>query len=230
MNHNVFKKIRLDYVTNSSSSSFIIGSINEDLNIDDVFVLIRDLYCELNKKIDSIKIFIQKHPNLHLSYSDKRGLYFNEKINFEKEMGIRKMIEDTFSIDLYDVRPLKNTDWLNLHTYQEYQNYWIERIKDSEFDYNVHAPFTIIDFLNPKTTFLHFHYDHKIVVETEDVSNHSDIYLWYLDEDEILYSVNKEKACLSLGRYCISSECGYIPNFVVYQLYELCKYACNHMG
>ena len=42
---------------------------------------------------------------------------------------------------------------------------------------------------------------------------------------------NIDKACLFLlGRICIHSECGYIPEYVVEKLSEVSEYACNHMG
>ena len=33
-----------------------------------------------------------------------------------------------------------------------------------------------------------------------------------------------------LGNICVHSESGWIPDFVVKKLGDLCKYACNHMG
>jgi hypothetical protein len=41
----------------------------------------------------------------------------------------------------------------------------------------------------------------------------------------------EDKACLYLlGRICIHSECGYIPDYVVEKLMGDAEYSCNHMG
>lgn len=43
--------------------------------------------------------------------------------------------------------------------------------------------------------------------------------------------VPEDKACLYLlGRICIHSECGYIPDYVVEKLSGISEYSCNHMG
>ena len=41
----------------------------------------------------------------------------------------------------------------------------------------------------------------------------------------------KDKACLYLlGRVCVCSECGYIPDCVVEKLGDISEYWCKHMG
>ena len=32
------------------------------------------------------------------------------------------------------------------------------------------------------------------------------------------------------GQFCVASECGYIPDYVVQRLSGLSTFACNHMG
>ena len=227
-------KIRLDYVTNSSSSSFIIGKCDENITIDDVFIIIRDLYKELIEKVDSVVSYIKDHPELHLSFSDEHGLCFNKKetefMTYEKEMNIRDRLEKDFGVNFWDVFYPKNKEWLSFNTYEEYKNFWIKEIKKSGYDYNIHAPFTIVDFKNPETTYLHFHDNHDICIGIENISAESEIYDWYSYKNDKLSKEFDPSACLKLGRFYISSECGYIPGYIVERLYCICEYACNHMG
>ena len=43
--------------------------------------------------------------------------------------------------------------------------------------------------------------------------------------------IPEDKVCLYvLGKICICSECGYLPDYVVERLEEISEYSCNHMG
>ena len=43
--------------------------------------------------------------------------------------------------------------------------------------------------------------------------------------------IPEDKVCLYvLGKICVCSECGYLPDYVVERLEEISEYSCNHMG
>ncbi len=182
-------KIRTDFVTNSSSSSFVIGKKDdESVTIESVYQMLRVFY---------------------------------------KEM--------------YSVTIPKNDGWLQCETYEDYIKYWKASDK--------FAPFTIVDFLEDKEVeWVHWKGKeiHKVDTENDtlqwfypyiDKSGDCDVceYRGWCDEEECKENQKllfpKDKACLYLlGRVCVCSECGYIPDCVVEKLGDISEYWCNHMG
>ena len=251
-------KYRSDYVTNSSSSSFVIGKKDDEtVTIESVYQTIRKLYKERLEKRDVLIQYIKDNPKFGLTYKeseDGRYSYFKflnrEDDNWERN----KAIKGDFGINTWDYF-YKEEEWLHCSTYQEYEKYWLDRMRQAN-DYRIHAPFTIADFLEEKEIYwLHYGKGNK---EMHHVNNKSEILHWYyeysekafedisceecwrkdwcnqeecLEEREELKNVPKEQACLYLlGRICIYSECGYIPDHVVEKLIEISTYSCNHMG
>ena len=262
-------KYRTSFVTNSSSSSFIIGK-KEDTNvtIEFVYQIVRDLYIEfLNKREDLIK-YINEHPDLGLIYikeTENNYSHFkfknDKRENWERNRLIRKQIEKDFGISDYDYFN-EEYDWTKCETYEEYEKYWLNNKSN---DPHKHAPFTIADFLESKEiNWVHLgRYKGEISKELHDISYTSDVVGWYYCYIEDIFDcstcedcsnykwckdyckeecdktrlkikdkeVQKDKACLCLlGRVCIYSECGYIPEYVVEKLREISEYSCNHMG
>ena len=91
------------------------------------------------------------------------------------------------------------------------------------------APFAICDFKNKNDiAFITTELDKK-----QDDETLFDIFEWY--EDELEFDSEKIKdsknPCADfLGRICIYSECGYLPEYVVNKLSEISQHCCNHMG
>lgn len=298
-------KIRRDFVTNSSSSSFVIGKADENINVDIVFRMIRDIYKEYYALRDA---FIPECGKYDMSYVEDEGSTFfkhNKGKLWDKENEkVEKKVEKLFHISGWD-RWSAHVEWFNFETYQEYVDYWVKKMTE---DKRFHAPFSIVDYANPesyrpieisldctfksstdamksdvfgwyipcgeylfgpKEVFEKFNSEIDSLDERE-LANHKDYgYLCsycYLgdghriteDFDDDFVEDRKEKedlvskrtsSCVALrkaiskgkidnknalikvlGKTCIHSECGYIPDYVVDKLLNMCRFGCNHMG
>lgn len=255
-------KVRQDFVTNSSSSSFVIGKKDDaSATIENVYQIIKGFYEELLVARDAALEYIAVNPKVGIEYIEKDGYgHFksNDKVQ-SKRWEKMDLFEKQFGISTFEYIAT-NYDWLNCHSYSEYESYWLNRMKDS--DWRVHAPFTIADFLEEKEVeWLHYHFNPKYDTKVHRVNSKSDVLGWYFpyieeafedanDCDKCRYkgccyeekcansrsaivtnNIPEDKACLyMLGRVCIHSESGYIPNYVVNKLRDISEYSCNHMG
>jgi hypothetical protein len=255
-------KLRSDFVTNSSSSSFIIGNKDDNTTVETVFDMLKS-FCQE---------FIEKRQKL-IDDCDKYDMIWNEKTkSFQGKDSDHKMwnhareIEEKYGISIFD--GYQDISYINFKTYAEYQEYWLNKINNSTEDDYETAPFSIIDYSSSPR----YRIDcGKWGIENPD-TNGSDIFGWYVscgdmlfvdDEDDIpeyMYwngphckvcgvknhepyeeceivkkmqngEITKDNAVLLvLGKVCLHSECGQLPDYVVSKLRSISNFACNHMG
>lgn len=236
-------KIRSDFVTNSSSSSFVIGKKDdESVTIESVYQTLKGFYKEMYAAWSNVKKYVEDNPELKLQIVESESWEYVRGIDmpYEKYWGIKKDIERDFGFDI-DMTILKNDGWLQCETYEDYVKYWKASDKP--------GPFTIVDFLEDKEVeWVHWKGKeiYKVDIENDtlqwfypyiDESGDCDVCKrrGWCDEEECKENQKlnfpKDKACLYLlGRVCVCSECGYIPDYVVEKLGDISEYWCNHMG
>ena len=200
-------KERNGFVTNSSSSSFIIGK-KEDVTvtIDSVYQIMRTLYKEMLETRNNFINYLKNNSDYDMEYV--QGEYwedfrFKEKRPFEYKHKRRKEVEKEFGVDTWEsYRPDDYYKWIDLETYEEYEKFWLKKLKEGKT-----APFTITDYLEVKPVkWLHWKNDSEEIEYTR-IGLDSDELGWYYPyiEDIIESGYNCEK--------CKCNEwCGKIDN------------------
>ena len=231
-------KIRLGFVTNSSSSSFIIGKAGESkITVDEVFSLIKDFYREWIKKTDEFLAYAremhEKNPKFPPVINNR--IAFDESVKWEKRNEINKVIEDYVGISHYDLYDGRDLSFLDCETYKDYKT-------NSN-------PILLHDGVYPGGKKYKEQEDEKNYTYNEIVSwycpyadGHDTIPAGYCEhcedreycgEEDARDAVNSNTE-LSIterfGQICVYSECGYIADYVVEQLGEIAHLWCNHMG
>lgn len=256
-------KARMDFVTNSSSSSFVIGTVDTTDTIDDIYLMIRQMYIDL---LTVKKEFMKDCDQYNMYWNEEYQAFRVKPKNNSKRKQYDKWEEekytlhiiiaanDRFGIDVTQRFPVYS-EWLEYKTYAEYEQYWVNRIKknseEGKFD---EAPFSIGDYLKDLGHISLENCCCEITNDGRGIDNHvlgkESLTSWYLgfdiydvtnpdDQDDVEYFKKKhnildipnEKAvAYLLGRYCIHSYSGMLPQYIVDSLTEISEYSCNHMG
>lgn len=173
-------KIRNNFVTNSSSSSFVIGKKGDaSATIESVYQTIKSLYREMLKVRDTAIEYAAAHPKMKTQYVQKDGYGTFECIekDFKKRCKLQDQFEKACGISVWEY--FYNYDWLECETYVDYEQYWLSKMTNPD-NWKVHAPFTIADFLEEREiNWLHYYYDPKYDTKTHKVNSTSNIVNWY---------------------------------------------------
>ena len=142
-------KIRNDFVTNSSSASYILGKAEDtQFTVDSTYQLLRKIYrealCGLKRLAeDNAETFAEL--GINATFNNDYGWRFDiDKSDKEKESVAFNALMDIFGEDysIMDMYGGYDYHWLDCGSYEEYLQYFE---KKSEREKNAAIPFKIID-------------------------------------------------------------------------------------
>ena len=218
-------KIRMGFVTNSSSSSFLIKRTTEDSNtvdLDQAYMEIKSLYKNMKDKLNEVVELavqwgiIEQGQGIEDVYDRAEKELYSGKETPMYKLFI-KAFDAKFNFDIFDIDISRyDLGWMKCDTYTEYLAYFKEPNE---------MPFVIVDH-------------HDFINDDTKRHNVEEAVVWYKYEEifkcrgmsEEAYADKLKELALSMGDYGVYSECGQIPGIVVNELCELTKYSCNHMG
>ena len=235
-------KIRTDFVTNSSSSSFIIGKKDDvDVTVESVYQTVRKLYSEMKQKYFDMVDYAKNHYglNVEIVHKDEFGGRYTikwndvENINYDIICDLRsKFFYDIQYADLYD-REFDN-EWIQCSTYSDYEKYWINKINEASDDDYVFAPFVIFDYSERKPL-IRVDLGKEGIEDGEvypEYDQYSSILDWYYDYVDSAFADEDYKVgmCISRGNYeelkdRIKRENITEDNACLYLLGKVCVYA-----
>ena len=245
-------KIRKDFVTNSSSASYVFGTAEDtDMTVQSVYELVRSIYLEMIDWVRNMAEQKEKCEQLGISITindkydfkiDKSDLYYV----WSCKLGKRNMFSEEADRILYDVS--HELGWLDCKTYDEYIE-WCSRLR--------YPPFQLLDFTDDK--FIGNEYALVEAVDWYDIDI-DDHYLGnrladgncekcreacilcdeYEKEDhpkclemkkKIEDGTAENQLLMRFGRIILLSNHELeLPFYVHKKLSKMVKYGCNHMG
>jgi len=157
-------KFRTDFVTNSSSSSFILSfsdRCNDDLTIEDAYQLIYQMFVKHYETVMSVINYIKSDSNSRMTFDEdgylryKNGKYeWNDDDNKKYWNKLKKKFGNDF--DDFDINENK-VSWVPLcPTYEDYLKYWTEKVYCENYSPSINAPFDICDYRAETMDVLHY--------------------------------------------------------------------------
>lgn len=212
-------KIRNDFVTNSSSSSFIFGEpLGMTVSKESVFNQLKMICSNMLYIIDELEMIYFENEDY------KRNILYLRKnySNYNKISSVLSIVEKESKSLFSYLMNKENMEFSAQDCFDVFVNELgvLTQIKEfvtyNSFNEYKEKPvfyFNIVDFRE----------DNK-----DDYDDIETVAYWYLDS---LEQTGINNLCYNqLGEVAITSESCYIPNFIVNYLQEHLVYSCGHMG
>lgn len=235
-------KIRNGFVTNSSSSSFIISKTQNFNSKEEVYQFMRNEFREWKNKVTEMIKFCRSDKRFKVSKKDgyTKIEVVGHKVCSDEWDKLNEMMVDKFGIELWDNLDY-DTSWIDKYdNYEDFRNY----CETNPNSYDTRYPFEIVDMTSTDSS-NDEEYSKEIIgwyipcydEEDENYVNRLCEYCSIKDkchEDKnkvrnIETRANTIKGILN-GRFVVYSECGYIPDGIVEKLRSVSTLSCNHMG
>ena len=248
-------KIRNDFVTNSSSSSYIIGKKDDDVTVESVYQMIRKYYIEFHSKILEMVSYVRNEMKKDIEINQIEDGWY--AIKSELKWEDNNKLEEKFGTGINSYA-WWDYSWVEqCETYEDYKTYWTIKMGNSDNDYRPYAPFTIIDYSSKERVHILHLGKGGLKYKSDSGNSKSSVLEWYFNYAEEAFNhepykegmycnrgyyealtdriqsekIPKSKACLYLlGKILVDSEDGYIPEYVASKLRYEARYACSHMG